>query len=218
MNNSGCSVFVPHLVCLSALCLLPISCRQVVQQVMPWELAPEVVEEARKPGSWYAYLPQYAPGFCLITRHAILWKDPRLPLGYWRAVHPQAPQRVLMEARGDMLLLHRRFIWDGMTVGRTLPEDLLPTLQHDALYYALQGGAPISRRQVDLAFLRAQREHRSIGAYTSYAGIRLLGGLYNNPPNANPPRIERTTPGEPPAALEPDRPEPLERRISGGLR
>lgn len=142
-------------------------------------LAPEVVAEAQQKGSWYGYLPQYAPYFCLITQETLVWKDPQMNLGYWRAKHPSPPHRLLMEAHGDTFTLYRHYVWDGMTWGRTEKRDLLPSLLHDALYHALQDKAPFPRREADRAFLRARRASHVYNAYGEYLAIRWFGGVFN---------------------------------------
>lgn len=167
----------------------------------------EVVRQGREPGSWYTYLPDRAPGFCLRTRHAFIWEDPFLELGYWRGVHPRVPHRVLMEARGHTLILHRRYVWDGRTVGCTRARDLLPTLRHDALYHALKEGAPLSRRAVDRAFLRDERAAGVKGAWFHYACIRLFGGWFNLREREPTLLVRPTHPMMPAAPLEPDRPD-----------
>lgn len=160
-----------------ALCLC--SCHQVLSAVNPKSLAPEVIEAAQQKGNWYGYLPQYAPYFCLVTQDTLMWKDPQMKLGYWRARHPSPPHRLLMEARGDTFILHRSYVWDGMTWGRTEKRDLLPSLLHDALYHALQDNAPFPRREADRAFLRARRATHVFNAYGEYLAIRWFGGLFN---------------------------------------
>lgn len=184
--------------------LLLASCRQVIDVVNMKQLAPEIVQYAGKDSAWYDYMPEYAPYFCLKTRYAIIYHDREMKLGYWRALHPQPPHRVMLEARGDLLIIHRSFVWDGMSFGKTEPRELLPSLIHDALYYARQGGAPAPRREVDQAFLRACRAHGCTGKYTAYLGVRTFGGLFGRAPGAQPPRIELTSPTIPPAPLEPD--------------
>lgn len=158
-----------------------VSCRQIVDGMIPKRIMPEVVQQASKPGNWYAYMPERSPGFCLRTDTDLEWKDSRLQLGYWQGLHPHAPHRVLMEARGDVLIIRRNYVWDGCTVGDTYLRDLLPTLRHDALYHALKEGAQFSRRQVDLAFLRDQRQSQVGMAWFNYLCVRLFGGLYNRP-------------------------------------
>ena len=161
-----------------ALCLS--SCYQLLSEVNCKSVAPEVIAEAQKKGNWYGYLPQYAPYFCLITQETLMWKDPQMKLGHWRAKHPKAPHRLLMEAHGDTFILYRHYVWDGMTWGRTEKRDLLPTLLHDALYHALQDNAPFPRREADLAFLRARRASQVHNAYGEYLAIRWFGGMFNN--------------------------------------
>ncbi len=168
---------------------------------------PEVVQRGREAGSWYTYLPARAPGFCLRTRHAFIWEDASLDLGHWRGLHPRAPPRVLMEARGHTFILHRRYVWDGRTVGCTRLRDLLPTLRHDALYHGLKEGAPLSRRQIDRAFRRDERAARVRGTWFHYWCIRLFGGLFNRREGEATMLVQPVHPSEERAPLEPDRPD-----------
>ena len=191
------------LCCLAGAFLAP-SCRQMVEVVNVKQLAPQVVECGKQPGNWYEYMPAYAPYFCLKTRYAIVYHDAEMQLGYWRALHPEPPHRVLLEGRGNSLIIHRSFVWDGMSFGNTVPEELLPSLLHDALYYARQGNAPFSRREADTAFLRAGKARKCKGAYTAYISVRALGGFFGTPPGGQPPLIELTTPETAPAPLDPD--------------
>lgn len=192
------------LACLSLLCG---GCRQVVHVINMKQISPEVRAAAAQPGCWYAYLPERSPGFCLITRHAVVWRDLEMNLGNWRAIHPQPPHRVMMEARGDTFILHRRYIWDGMTWGCTSSRDLMPTLLHDALYHALQNGAPVSRWEIDRLFLRMRRQSGKTWAYGEYLSIRIAGGLYNAAGEKGTLLIENLQ--KTPAVLEPDRSESL---------
>lgn len=182
-------------------------CRQVIHAVSLKQISPEVQAAAAQPGSWYAYLPERSPGFCLLTRHAVVWRDLEMDLGKWQAVHPKPPHRVMMEARGNTFILHRRYIWDGLTLGCTHLRDLLPTLLHDALYHALQNGAPVSRRQIDRLFLRLRRQSGKNWAYGEYLGIRIAGGLFNAAGEEGSLLIKPLQ--DTPAVLESDRPEPL---------
>ncbi len=141
-------------------------------------MSPAVVAEAQRSDSWYSYLPEHAPGFCLRTERALVWREPGMRLGFWRGVHPSPPHRVVMEARGDTFILHRHYVWDGMSVGETLPCDLLPSLRHDALYHALKEGAEFPRAEADRAFLRDMRRAGVSGAGWDYALIRCFGGFY----------------------------------------
>ena len=187
----------PLLIMLLTFLALP-GCRQVVDAVNMKQLAPEIVAAGQAPDGWYEYMPEYAPYFCLKTRRTITFDDPRMHLGYWRALHPEPPHRVLMEARGSRLILHRSFVWDGMSFGKTVPHELIPSLLHDALYYARQGGAPVSRREVDRAFLRACRQYQTPGPYTSYLGVRVFGGFFGIPPGGVPPLVEVLSPDSTP--------------------
>ena len=181
--------------------LLLASCRQVVDVVNVKQLAPEVVSVGGQSDSWYEYLPEMAPYFCLKTRYSLSWHDPEMQLGYWLLRHPEAPHRVIMEARGDVLLLHRGFVWDGVSFGKTLSRELVPSLLHDALYYARQGGAPVSRREADLVFWRAEGQYGCASRYSSYLGVRLFGGFFGTPPGGIAPLVELKDAGAPPAPL-----------------
>ncbi len=181
--------------------LIAASCRQVVDVVNVKQLAPEVVDYGQQADAWYEYMPQYAPYFCLKTRYSLAWRDAQMQLGYWLLRHPEPPHRVIMEARGDKLLLHRGFVWDGVSFGNTVPRELVPSLLHDALYYARQGNAPISRREADLAYLRAARQYGCGSKYTDYLGVRAFGGFFGKTEGVLPPLLELTTPETPPAAL-----------------
>ncbi|MBR1982821.1 MAG: hypothetical protein IKA23_08730 [Akkermansia sp.] len=189
---------------LSLLLALQPGCRQVVNAVNVKQLSPQVVKCGEHPAGWYEYMPQYAPYFCLKTRYAIVFYDPEMQLGHWRLLHPLPPRRVMMEARGDTLILHRSFVWDGMSFGNTVPQQLLPSLLHDALYYALQGNAPFERYEADAAFLRACRANGCSGCYAAYVSVRTLGGFFGQPPGTIAPVVELTSPTTPPAPLEPD--------------
>lgn len=177
------------------------SCRQAIDAVNMKQLAPEIVAYGQQEDAWYEYMPQYAPYFCLKTRRSLEWRDPEMKLGYWLVRHPEPPHRVIMEARGDTLLLHRGFVWDGVSFGSTRQRELVPSLLHDALYYARHAQAPISRREADLVYLRAARKYGCGSRYTDYLGVRSFGGFFGKPAGMLPPLLEITTPETPPAAL-----------------
>lgn len=189
--------------------LLPLisltSCAGLLDVVLHKEISQEVQQTGRKKDSWYTYMPHKAPGFCLRTRKAIIWNDPELDLGYWRGLHPAPPHRVLMEARGHTLILHRRYVWDGNSVGSTEPEDLMPSLRHDILYHALKEGAPLSRKAIDQAYLRDSKKYGANYNSLHYATLRLFGGIFNSLGQRNTLIIQHTSPSTPQAALEPNR-------------
>lgn len=164
---------------LCAAALLESSCMQVLSAANRKTLAPEVAEAGLRSGNWYVYLPERAPGYCLMTAQTLVWHDPDMHIGHWRGLHPDPPHRVLMEAHGDTFTLYHHYVWDGMTWGHTEPRHLKPTLLHDALYHALQGGAPFERKEADLAFLRACRGQKLGDAFGEYLAVRWFGGLFN---------------------------------------
>lgn len=195
------SAVIPLLLCT----VLLSGCSGLLDVAMHKRISPEVQQGGLQEQSWYTYLPHHSPGFCLRTRRAIVWKDKNLYLGYWRGVHPQPPHRVLVEARGHTLILHRRYVWDGNSVGATKPADLMPSLRHDILYHALKEGAPLSRRAIDRAY-RADCKRNGISpTRLRYAGLRLFGGIFNRLGQHGTLIIQLTSPQTPPAPLEPDR-------------
>ena len=181
--------------------LLLASCRQMVDAVNIKQIAPEVASVGLQQESWYEYLPQSAPGFCLKTRYSLSWHAPEMQLGYWLLRHPEPPNRVIMEARGDTLLLHRGFVWDGVSFGKTLSRELVPSLLHDALYYARQGGAPVSRREADLLYWRVAGQYGCASRYSDYLGVRTFGGFFGLPPGGTPPLLELKKAEDAPAPL-----------------
>ncbi len=192
---------LPLLILLLTGCL--VSCRQMADVMFEKKISPAVVAEAQKPNSWFSYMPERAPGFCLCTERALTWREPGMNLGYWRGLHPQSPHRVLMEARGDTFILHRHYVWDGMTVGETLPRDLYSTLRHDALYHALKEGAGFPRAEADRAFLRDMRREGVPAAGFGYMLVRCFGGLYLNRDVEPTLLVQETTPDTPAATPEP---------------
>ncbi len=197
---------MPRTVAIALFALLPVvgltSCRQVAELMFEKRISPAVVAAAQSPTSWYSYLPERAPGFCLCTERALTWREPGMELGYWRGLHPSAPHRVLMEARGDTFILHRHYVWDGMSVGETLPRDLYPTLRHDALYHALKEGAEFSRAEADRAFLRDLRREGVPAAGLGYVLVRCFGGFYLRRDEQPTLLLQKTSPALPAAPLE----------------
>lgn len=179
------------------------SCRQVVGVVNMKQMAPEIAQYGLQQDAWYEYMPQYAPHYCLKTTCSLAWHDPDMQLGHWLLRHPLPPYRVMLEARGDTLYIHRGFVWDGVSFGNTAPEELVPSLLHDALYYAQQGGAPIPRRVADKVYLRAARKYGCSSPLVDYLVVRALGGFFGKPVDATPPQVELRTP-EAPVAPPPE--------------
>lgn len=198
---------MPRLLPLVLLLLPLCGCKQMLEAVNPKAIDPAVIAGAQRENAWYRYVPENAPGFCLVTQRAIIWHDPEMHLGCWLGRNPVPPHRVLMEARDSTFVLHRRYVWDGMSWGNTVPRDLRPTLLHDALYHALQGGAPFPRSEADRAFLRARRAEHVGTAYCEYLAIRSFGGLFNNTHGRVSLLVERLSPQTPLLPLEPDHPE-----------
>ncbi len=175
----------------------------MAEMVFDKTIAPAVVAEAKKPTSWYSYKPEQAPYLCLCTERALTWREPGMDLGYWRGLHPQAPHRVLMEARGDTFILHRHYVWDGMSVGETQLRDLYSSLRHDALYHALKEGANFPRVEADRAFLRDLRREGVPAAGLGYALVRCFGRLYLGRDAEPTMLVQKTSPDVPAAPLEP---------------
>ncbi len=205
---------IPLLLCT----VLLSGCSGLLDVALHKRISPEVQQAGLKEQSWYTYLPQRSPGFCLRTRHAIVWKDRNMNLGYWRGLHPEPPHRVLVEARGHTLILHRRYVWDGNSVGATEPADLMPSLRHDVLYHALKEGAPLSRRAIDLAYRADCRRYGTPLNHLHFVGLRLFGGLFNRLGQRGTLIIQHTSPHTPPARLERDRfDDPYDSRLTPQL-
>lgn len=175
----------------------------MMEEVRPKEFDPLVLELGKQPDCWYRFIPENYPGFCLETQRALVWYDPQMHLGNWRGRCVSAPHRVLMEARDSLFVVHRRYVWDGMSWGVTEPRDLVPTLLHDALYHALQGGAPFPRREADRAYLRAQRLVGAPDGYGQYLTVRWFGGIFNRTEEDKPTIIiELMAPEQPMTPIE----------------
>ena len=179
----------------------PCACRQLVNAVNVKQLSPEVVRMGQDAGGWYAYMPEYAPYFCLRTLYSIAWHDAEMQLGYWRLRHPEPPHRIIMEARDDTLYIHRGFVWDGVSFGNTVPAELVPSLLHDALYYARQADAPVSRQMADDVFLRACERYGCSSRYADYLGVRAFGGFFGKPDGVQASQLESGSPDTPMAPL-----------------
>lgn len=162
-------------------------------------MTPDVIYGASLQPTWYEYLPEKAPGFCLRTTRSILWRDPLLRLGYWRGVDPDDASRIYMEARGSTLIIYPGYTWDGMTIGTTTSADLTSTLLHDALYHALAAGARFPRLQADRAFLRQRRQAKRPHTRIEYSAIRLFGWPSSRPHGTPTLRIIPTSPSTPTA-------------------
>ncbi len=188
---------------LLSLCLLVApGCRHVTASLVDKTITPEVVQAASKPDSWFSYLPEYAPGFCLKTERALIWREPGMRLGSWRGLEPHPPYRVMMEARGDTFVLHRSYVWDGMTVGETRLRDLAPTVRHDALYHALKEGATFRRSEADRALRRDMLRFGGSVAGLDYAIIRTFGRFFLRPDAEKTMIVVSVDPKEPFAPLE----------------
>ncbi len=182
--------------------LLAPGCRQVATAWVGKSITAEVVEAAAEPDSWFSYLPEYAPGFCLKTERALVWREPGMNLGSWRGRHPAPPHRVVMEARGDTFVLHRSYVWDGMSLGETHLRDLAPTLRHDALYHALKEGAAFARSEADRALRRDMRRAGVPLPALDYVVVRAFGGLFMKPEAEKTLLVEPMPPDAPFSPLE----------------
>lgn len=188
-----------HLLPLLLLTLLLSQCEQIGTAILGKTITPDVIRGAETRPTWYQYLPEKAPGFCLRTTRTLIWRDPLLQLGYWRGVDPDHPSRVYMEARGSTLIIYPGYTWDGMTIGTTTSADLPSTLLHDALYHALAAGASFPRLLADRAFLRQRRLAGLPGTRLQYRVIRLFGWPSSRPHGTPTLRLIPTTPTTPTA-------------------
>lgn len=165
-----------------ALLLLSLcSCKQVVKQIMPKSIDNDVISYGQGEGNWYSIIPEQYPHFCLKTERALIWSFKDLDFGWWMGLHPDAPHRVMMVARGNSFYLAHHYIWDGVSIGNSSMKKLKASLLHDALYHALKEGADFQRINADIAYARLMRANKSRRAGIDYLALRLTGGIFNTP-------------------------------------
>lgn len=107
--------------------------------------------------------------------------------GTWKAygIHDK---KLYMEARGKTFCIEKNYGWDGATNAPTTRSLLLPTLFHDALLHAMMNGAPVSRKQADLAFYQLMKRERFPLAAAYYRSVRNFGSSFV--PKQNPPTLK----------------------------
>lgn len=162
-------------------CLLA-SCEQIAYTCAPKTLNPHVIDFSLRPESWFTLNrddPQSADGFSFNTKQCYVWRVATLDLGWWKAFAAHDPSHFVMEARGSEFRLSRAYRWDGMSLGETTLADLEASLLHDALYDAIQSGAPLKRRVADQIFLYMLRKNHADYASFTYRMVRAIGGIYN---------------------------------------
>lgn len=105
---------------------------------------------------------------------------PNVDFGNWCAYSLSDAQHKIMQASGSTLVLERGYNWDGMSLGETSAEELKASLFHDALYEAIQSGAPVKRGDADRIFLAALRADQASNASNYFWFVRMTGWFYND--------------------------------------
>jgi len=165
-----------------ALVLLSLcSCKQLALQILPKSIDDNVISYGEREGSWYSILPEKYPHFCLKTERALIWSFDGLDFGWWMALHPDMPHRVMMIARGNHFYLAHHYIWDGVSIGNSSMGSLKASLLHDALYHALKEGAEFPRINADMAYAYLMRANNLPNIGLDYFFLRLTGGMFNLP-------------------------------------
>lgn len=180
------------------------SCEQLAYTCAPKTLDPEVIAFSKRPEAWFTLNtndPQSADGYSFSTKQCYIWRVANKDLGWWKAYATHDPELFVMEARGSEFRLSRDYRWDGMSLGETTLSDLEGSLLHDALYDAIQSGAPLKRRVADQIFLYMQLKNRASFAGFTYRMVRAIGGIYNSKYAKKSLIIVPTSPGEPPTLL-----------------
>lgn len=143
-------------------------------------LSPQIAEDAAKPDCWYTYDAEKAPGFCLTTKHDIVWEDEKVNVGYWKGYSPSQPDRLVMEGRGNVFIVYAGYVWDGNSIGHTDYQHLMPSLRHDALYHAIKEGVEIDRAEIDAAYKADCEKYGAELDTLTYGAIRMFGGSFND--------------------------------------
>lgn len=173
------------------------SCEQVGVMFVGKEIAPDVISRAGEQDSWYAFLPEQHPGFCLRTTCTVIQTLPGRNIGYWSGFDSDSPGNIIMEARGNCLVIYPDYVWDGKSIGTTGTADLEATLIHDALYHALSGGACFSRREADRAYRAVRKRRGPSHIAAEYKLIRLFGWWSSRPHGKRTMIVRNCTPETP---------------------
>lgn len=165
--------------------------------VLGKEIDERVIRDAARKGSWYEFLPEQYPGFCLRTTCIMICSSPQMNIGYWSSYDSDEPHKIMMEARGHILVIYPGYVWDGKTIGTTTPADLQSTLIHDALYHALASGADFPRSEADKVYRRCRNQQNLPHADFEYRIIRLFGWWSSRPHGKRSMVVKMLTPESP---------------------
>ncbi len=169
--------------CLICGILMLASCEQMAYTCAPKSVDETVIEYAQTPEAWYSCRnddPLSADGYSFSTKNFYSWTQEGIQLGWWKAYARHKPKQFVMEARGDTLIIAKNYRWDGMSLGTTYLFDLEGSLVHDALYDALQSGAPVKRSEADRFFYLLQKKKEASLSLPDYWVVRAIGGIYND--------------------------------------
>ncbi len=143
----------------------------------------DVLAEAAQPDAWFELDDkdeESANGHSFSIKSEHILHVPNVDFGKWSAHTLDSSDDLVMSAKGDTLTIESGYSWDGMSLGETSAEELKASLFHDALYEAIQSGAPVSRLDADRVFLAALREDGAENASNFYWFVRMTGWFYND--------------------------------------
>ncbi len=159
------------------------SCEPMAYVIFPKTTGQDVIAQASQEDAWFVLHrddADSANGDSFTTKNKHYLHVPNVDFGCWAAYSLKNPQLKVMEARGATLLLENGYHWDGMSLGETSEEELKASLFHDALYEAIQSGAPVDRCDADRVFLAALRAGKASNADNFFWFVRMTGWFYND--------------------------------------
>ncbi len=159
------------------------SCEPMAYVLFPKTTGEDVVAQATKPDAWYILHhddEDSANGHSFTIKKKYCLHVPNVDFGDWCAYSLTTPDAKVMEAHGGTLMLESGYNWDGMSLGETSEEELKASLFHDALYEAIQSGAPVDRCDADRVFLAALRADQASNASNYFWFVRMTGWFYND--------------------------------------
>ncbi len=168
---------------LGLLSLLICSCEPLAYACFPKTTGSDVVGLSQYSDAWFAMHCEdetSADGCSFSTKNTHCLHVPNVNFGKWTAYSLTDPDAKVMEAQGDTLIVDSKYRWDGMSLGETSVEELKASLFHDALYEAIQSGAPVERIDADRVFLAALRTDGAENADNYYWFVRMTGWIYND--------------------------------------
>lgn len=174
---------IAFLITLAFVAPLMLSCQPLAYACFPKTTGEDVVALSKKPDAWFTlncddFASADGCSFTSKSNHQL--HVPNVDFGTWIAYSLDNPDVKVMSACGSTLLLDGGYQWDGMSLGETSEEELKASFFHDALYEAIQSGAPVNRCDADRVFLAALRQDRASNADNYFWFVRMTGWIYNS--------------------------------------